>query len=137
MRKACPFWSCAPPLTHHRGGALDRLENADMRAATTFQALERLLDLGFARLLLLGEQRCSGHDPAVDAVAALRHLFLDVGGLQRMRLVRSAETSERHPLVARGVRNRRDAGADRLPVKMHRAGAALRQAAAEVRIVQA
>ena len=34
-------------------------------------------------------------------------------------------------------RDRRDAGADRLAVEMHRAGAALREAAAEMRVVEA
>ena len=33
-------------------------------------------------------------------------------------------------------RDRRDAGADRNPVEMHRAGAALRESAAEMRIVE-
>ena len=26
----CPFWSWQPPSTHHRRGALDRAQNADM-----------------------------------------------------------------------------------------------------------
>src|SRR6185295_4923823 len=89
-RMACRASSCPPPSTHRRG-ALDRFENADMRAAPALEPFERLLDLGFGRLLLLGEQSGGGHDPAVDAVAALRHLLLDIGGLQRVRLLRRAE----------------------------------------------
>ena len=43
-------------------------------------------------------KRGGGHDPAVDAVAALRHLLLDIGGLQRVRLLRRAEARQRHDL---------------------------------------
>ena len=57
-----------------------------------------LFDLGLGRLLLGREERGGRHDPAVDAVAALRHLLLDVGGLQRMRLLRRAEAGQRHDL---------------------------------------
>src|SRR4051794_24109352 len=103
MRKAFRIWSYAPPSTHHRGGALDRAQDAHVRAAPAFQAFERLLDLGFARLLLLGEESSRRHDPPVDAVAALRHLLLDISGLQRVRLFRRAEPRERHHLAAGGV----------------------------------
>src|SRR5712671_3725898 len=100
MRKAGPSWSCVPPSTHHRGGALDRLQNADVRAAAALQTLERLLDLGLARFLLLGKKCRGGHDPAIDAVAALRHLLFHVGGLEGMRLIRRAKPRQRYDLVA-------------------------------------
>src|SRR5205085_7429607 len=93
-RKACPFWSYVPPSTDHRGGALDRLQNADVRPAAAFQPLERLLDLGVVGLFLFCEEGRGRHDPAIDAVAALRHLLLNVRGLQRMRLLRRAEPGE-------------------------------------------
>src|SRR5256885_7204893 len=48
------------------------LQNADVRPAAAFQPLERLLDLGLAGLLLLGQEGRRRHDPAVDTVAALR-----------------------------------------------------------------
>src|SRR2546430_605818 len=54
-----------------------------------------------------------------------------------MRLMRGAEAGERHPLAVPHRRNRRHAGADRLAVEMHRAGAALREAAAEMGVVKA
>src|SRR5262245_8457300 len=108
-----------------------------MGATTTLEAGESVLDLGVGRLLVAAEQRRRGHDPAVDAVAALRHLLLDIGLLQRMRLLGRAEAGERDDLGSADCRNRRDAGADRLPVEMHGAGAALRKAAAEMRIVEA
>jgi len=65
------------------------------------RAGERLLDLGFGRLLLVVQERGRRHDPAVDAVAALRHLLFDVGGLQGVRLVRRAEAGERDDLCRR------------------------------------
>src|ERR1700690_1368822 len=125
------------PSTHHLGGALDRLENADVRAAAALEARERVLDLGFARLLLGRQEGGGGHDPTVDAVAALRHLLFDIRRLQRMRLLGRAEAGQRDDLSLAHRRERRDAGADRLTVELHGAGAALRQPAAEMRIVEA
>src|SRR3954454_22761640 len=43
------FVMAASPSTHHRGGALDRLQDADMRATSALETFERLLDLGFRR----------------------------------------------------------------------------------------
>ena len=54
-----------------------------------------------------------------------------------MRLLGRAEAGERDDLAVADGRHRRDAGADRLAVEMHRAGAALREPAAEMRIVEA
>src|SRR3954454_17663602 len=107
-----------------------------MRAATAFEPGQRILDLGLGRLLLLVEQRGGRHDPAVDAVAALRHLLFDVGGLDWMRLLGRAEAGEGDDLAVADGGDRRDAGADGLSVEMHGAGAALRQAAAEMRVVE-
>src|SRR5258705_7192487 len=61
--------------------ALDGAQDADMGAAAAFQARQRVADLGVGRPRILVEQRDRGHDPAVEAVAALRHLFLDEGRL--------------------------------------------------------
>src|SRR5215470_19938106 len=108
-----------------------------MGAATAFQALKRSLDLRFGRLLLLVEEGGGRHDPAIDAVAALRHLLFHIGGLQRMRLLRAPEAGERYHLTVPHGRNRRHAGADCLPVEMDGARAALRKAAAEMGIVEA
>ena len=82
-------------------GALDRADDAGMRAAAAEIVGERLLDLGLARLLVLREEGRRLHDHAVDAVAALRGLFVDEGLLHRMRLLRRAEPFERHDLLSR------------------------------------
>src|SRR5499427_5877137 len=102
-----------------------------MRAAAALEPGEGVLDLGVGRLLLLIEQRRRGHDPAVDAVAALRHLLLDIGLLDRVWLLRRAETGERDDLAGAHRRDRGDAGAYGRAVDVHGAGAALRQPAAE------
>ena len=53
-----------------------------------------------------------------------------------MRALRRAEASERDDLPTHGIAERGDARANRLPVEMDAAGAALGEAAAEMRIVQ-
>src|SRR3954453_3898282 len=102
-RENCAAFSCLvmvrPPSTHHRRRALDRAQDAHMRAAAAFEAGERVLDLGIVRLLVLVEQRRRRHDPAVDAIAALRHLLFDIGLLDRMRLFRRARAAPPPPLA--------------------------------------
>src|SRR5262249_25950205 len=56
--------------------------------------------------------------------------------LDRMRLLGRAEAGKGDDLAAAYRRDRRHAGAHRLAVDVHGAGAALRQAAAEMRIVE-
>src|SRR6266487_6360 len=92
-------WSWSPPSTHHRGGTLDRAQDAHVGAAAAFEAGERFSDLRVRRFLRSIEERGRSHDPAVDAVAALRHLLLDVGLLDRMRLLRRAEAGKRDDLA--------------------------------------
>src|SRR6476661_5802554 len=81
-RENCAAFSCLvmvrPPSTHHRRRALDRAQDAHMRAAAAFEAGERVLDLGIVRLLVLVEQRRRRHDPAVGAIAALREAAAEV-----------------------------------------------------------
>src|SRR5262245_61590729 len=107
-----------------------------MGAAAALEAGERLPDLRVGRLLGLIEERGRRHDAAVDAVAALRHLLLHVGLLDRMRLLGRAEAGKGDDLAATHRRHRRHAGAHRLAVDVHGASAALRQAAAEMRVVE-
>src|SRR5262249_37538565 len=92
---------------HHLAAAPDRAQNADMRPATAFQTGERVLDLVLGRLLLLIEQGGGRHDPAVDAVAALRHLFLHIGLLDWMRLLWGADAGECHHLAVADGGDRR------------------------------
>ena len=71
-----------------QGGALDGTHDAQVRAAATQIACERLSDLILAGPLVRGEQRGRLHDHAVDAVAALGGLLLDEGLLHRVRCLR-------------------------------------------------
>ena len=58
-----------------------------------------ILDVGFAWLWVCGEESGRLHDHAVDAIAALRRLFLDKGALQRMQIFLGAQSFQRHDLV--------------------------------------
>jgi hypothetical protein len=110
--------------------------NADVGAATALQTGQGVLDLGLTRLLLVSQQGGGGHQPAVDAIAALRHLFLDVSCLQGMRFFRSAQTGERNDLGLAHGGQRCNTRARRLTVEMHRTSATLGQPAAEMWIVE-
>src|ERR1035437_4998843 len=126
MTKYSRILSWSSPSTHHLGGALDRLENADVRAAAALQSRQRVLDLRFARLLLVAQEGGSGHQPAVDAVTTLRHLLLDISGLQWVRLFWRSQTGQRRNLRVADGGQRCHAGARRLAVDMHGARATLR-----------
>src|SRR5262249_5874548 len=77
-----------------------------------------------------------GHDPRVDAIAALRHLLGDECHLQRMRLVRRTEPGEGRDLSAGRRRYWQRARPGRRAVDMDGTGAALRKAAAEMRVAE-
>src|SRR2546422_2338302 len=116
--------------------ALDGAQDGHMRAAAALEPGQGVAQLRVARFRVLLEISRGRHDPAVDAVAALRHLLLYVRRLQRMRLFRRAEAFEgSNGLAARGG-DRQHARAHRLAVKVHGTSSALREAAAEVGIVE-
>src|SRR5262245_26659565 len=107
-----------------------------MRSAAAKISSERILDVGLAWLRASCQEGCCLHDHTVNAIAALRRLFLDEGALHRVQIVRRAQSFERHDLavfVKRG--QRQHAGADRLAIEVHGTGAALRETASETRPV--
>ena len=73
-----------PLDVHRRRRRLDRGAHARIGAAAA-QVGDRGVDVGVARLGVGRQQRRRGHQHAALAVAALRHLVLDPGLLQRMR----------------------------------------------------
>ena len=81
------------------------------------------------------QQRRGRHDLPGLAVAALRHIDLLPRDLQRMRAVRGQPFERRDRRVG-GGRHRRLAGANRAAAHVHGAGAALSDAAAELRALQ-
>jgi len=74
-----------------------------MRAAAAFEAGEPVADLRVGRMRVLAQQRRRGHDPAIDAVAALRHLLGDISGLKLVRMLGRAEPGEGGDLMALGL----------------------------------
>jgi len=116
--------------------AHDGADDSQMGPAPAEVAGERLLDVGFTRVLAGGQEGRGLHDHAVDAVAALHGLLVDEGLLYGMRTLRRAETFQRDDLLRPDRRERHHARAHRLAVEMHRAGTALREAAAEARAVE-
>src|ERR1051325_431225 len=80
---------------------------------------------------ILREQGRRGHDLTGLAVAALRHVFLDPGLLDRVAAIRRQPFDRRDALAGHSG-DGQDAGTGRDAVQMHRAGAALGDAAPEL-----
>src|SRR5712671_1777414 len=111
--------------------ALDCAQDAGMGAATAFEARERFTDLRIVRASILLEQRHRGHDPAIEAVAALRHLLFDERCLHFVRLGGAADAGERRDRLASNAVDRGNTGSGRLAVDQHCAGATLRKPTAK------
>src|SRR5262245_66678996 len=79
------------------------------------------------------EELDGGHEPAVDAVRALIHLFFDPRLLDRAGCFRGADTGKRRDFLAFHRSNGRDTGTHRVSVSINRAGATLTEPAAETR----
>src|SRR3546814_9887598 len=82
------YWSsdvCSSDLiaTEHAARALDRGGEPGIDAAAA-DIGDRGLDLGVGRGCVLLEQHRGGHDDTGDAEAALRHVGVDEGELERM-----------------------------------------------------
>src|SRR5262245_37232441 len=90
-------------------------------------------DILHGRYRISIDQRLRRHDHAVDAIAALGRLLGDEGALQRIRLVDCSQAFNRGDLRVAERPDFGDAGADGLALHQHRAGAALREPAAEFR----
>src|ERR1700758_2736377 len=108
-----------------------------MRPAPAFEPRKTVADLLLRGVRGVAQQRRRSHDPAVEAIAALRHLLGDESCLQRMRLVRRAEPGEGRKLGPGRRRYRQRAGPRRRTVDMDGARPALREPTAEMRIVEA
>src|SRR5215211_411090 len=115
-------WLTAGRLMHGLADALICPAAADVG--------HRLVDVGIGRLRLLLQQRRGRHDLPGLAVAALRHVNRGPGLLHRVRRA-SGQALDGDDLVARlhGAERER-AGALHLAIDVHRARAALRDAAA-------
>ena len=90
----------SPPCARSSRHALDRRLNSVIGHAAAQRAFHPLADLGVRRVRIPVEQRFRGHDLAVLAIAALRHLLIDPGLLQRIELAVVRKTFERGDLAA-------------------------------------
>src|SRR5213592_2351194 len=89
------------------------------------------VDVLVAGMGIFREQGRRRHDLTGLAVAALRHVFLDPGLLDRVAAIRRQAFDRRDALAGDGG-DGQDAGTGRDAVQMHRAGAALGDAAPEL-----
>src|SRR6185295_13580247 len=79
------------------------------------------------------QQRCSAHEDAGDAIAALQRLFGDEGALQRVRPLARSQSLDGGDILVRDRPQRRIAGRYRAIADDDIAGATLTTAAAEMR----
>src|SRR6266540_5216774 len=114
---------------------MDRVFDALIAAAAADIARHRLAYLIVRGFRIFQQQRGGLHDLADLAKAALRNIELAPGLLNRV-IARRMKTFDRRDLPIDRVGNRRDAGAYRLLVDDHGAGAAKRLAAAIFRARQ-
>ena len=116
-----------------RGGLLDRLADAHIGAAAADVARHRGVDIGIVGIGRRGEQRRGRHDLAGLAIAALHDFEVEPGLLHLGAGGRRADAFDGGDRAVADRADRQHAGAHRLAVDMHGAGAALRDAAAEFR----
>ena len=132
--RACAARAVTPRAS--AGRAPHRGEDLQMRAAAAEVMRQRRADLRLRRARVAPEQRDRRHDHAVEAVAALRALLGDEGGLDGVRRLDGAEPLQRRDPPPLRPRKGHHAGPRRPPIHEHRAGAALAEAAAVFRAVQ-
>src|SRR5215204_4770888 len=113
------------------GGFLHGAANALVGGAAAEIAAHRRVDVRIGRFAILGQEADRRHDLPGLAIAALRHVELDPGVLNRLRDF-AADALDRRYGLAGGIRDRRLARAHGLAVQIDRAGAARRDAAAPV-----
>src|ERR1700744_2878532 len=107
------------------GGELDGLDDLAIARAAADIAGNRLDDIFARRLVVMTEQRMRGQDHARRAVAALQTMRLAEGVLHDAELSRSRrQPFDRRDLVPVGLNREHQAGARRLAIEQHRAGAA-------------
>src|SRR3954471_6268635 len=119
------------------GGGVNRLAHLLIGAAAA-DVGHRRVDLGVGRRGLGGEQRGSRHDHAALAVTALGNVVFEPSLLDLVQLAVLGEALDGGDLLAaRDGAQRHMAGARRHAVDVHRAGAALGDAAAVLRASEA
>src|SRR5205085_1234306 len=113
-------------------GLVYRFTNRLISAATTDVTAHGAVDFGVGRFGFVGEKGGGAHDLSGLAIAALRNVGVEPGFLNGMAAVRGESFDCRHALV-RDVRDRRAAGARRVPIDVNRARSTESHAATELR----
>ena len=114
------------------GRGRDGVPDHPIAGATTQDAAERILDRGGIIAFLRWDRR-GRHEHARDARAALHRAVREEGRLERVEPPIALESLDRGHLAIRHLRDRDEAGADRLPVQLDRAGAAVPGVAPDLR----
>ncbi len=117
-------------------GVADGVEDLRVAGAAAEHAAKRFLGLGAARAGFLFQQRGGGHQHPRRADAALGGAVAQEGALQAVQPV-GGEALDGGDVAADGGGGRRQAGADRLSVQQHGAGAAVAGVAADLGAGQA
>src|SRR5262249_22911901 len=120
-------------LAHFFGRILHGLDDVDVARAAAEISRKRLADLLFAGVLVALEQGDARHHHARSAVAALQAVLLGealLHGMQLAALLQPLYGGDFRPV---GLHCKHGARLDRLAVHDHRAGAAMRGVAADVR----
>ena len=106
-----------------------------MRPAAALEAREPIADLLLGRVGRVAQQRRRRHDPAIEAVAALRRLLLNEGKLQFVRRRLGAQARERGNGTLH-FGERQLATAHGSTAEQHGARTALSETAPEARVAQ-
>src|SRR5690349_8219853 len=112
---------------------LDRLDDVVVARAAADVAVERFADLRLARLRVVLQQVDGRHHHAGGAEAALQAVALAERGLHRVQLAVGGEALDGRDLGALHLQREHRARLHRAAVHVHRARAALRGVAADVR----
>ena len=114
-------------------GALDRLADAHIGAASADISSHRGVDVGIVGMRRLGQQRGCRHDLAGLAITALDHFKVEPRLLHFGAGLGRTDAFDRGDGAAANCADREQTRAHRITVDVHGAGAALRDAAAEFR----
>src|SRR5262249_36144857 len=126
-------WSLS---TQPRGRVLNRFHDVDVAGAAAQVAGDRLPNFGLGRVRVASQEGDARHHHPRRAVAALQAVLLPEAFLDRMELAAFFQSLDRADGAAVGLYRQHGARLDRFAVDDHRAGAAVRGVAADVRAGQ-
>src|SRR5258708_3077213 len=121
------------PLAHFLGRVLHGLDDVHLAPPAAQVPGNRFADLLLARVLVALEEGARGHQHARGAETALQAVFLGEALLHRMELAALLQALDRRDLRAIGLHREHGARFHRVAVQNHRARAAVRGIAADVR----